>query len=271
MPTVSANQCEMYYEVDDFTDPWTTDTETVWLQHGVGRSTRFWYHWVPPLARHYQVIRRDMRGHGQSADPGPDHRWSLDELVTDMHAFMDALGLQQVHYVGESIGGILGVLFATRWPERLKSLTICNSPTTIRPAGTRALSGEQGNLHKLLASQGSVGWGRLMIERKIISGHSPEHIAWVLKEWAKTPAHVLQGITRTLDGADTAPLLPQVGVPTLVLAPANSPITPLADQLSMRTEIPNARIAIVEGPGHEIYVDRPEECLSALQSFLESL
>jgi len=271
MPTVSANQCQMYYEVDDFTDPWITDKETVWLQHGVGRSTRFWYHWVPPLARHYQVIRRDMRGHGQSADPGPDHRWSLDELVTDMHAFMDALGLQQVHYVGESIGGILGVLFATRWPERLKSLTICNSPTTIRPAGTRALSGEQGNLHKLLASEGSIGWGRLMIERKIISGHSPEHTEWVLKEWAKTPAHVLQGITKTLDGADTAPLLPQVSVPTLVLAPANSPITPLTDQLSMRTGIPNARIAIVEGPGHEIYVDRPEECLSALQNFLESL
>jgi len=195
----------MYYEVDDFTDPWITDKETVWLQHGVGRSTRFWYHWVPPLARHYQVIRRDMRGHGQSADPGPDHHWSLDELVTDMHAFMDALGLRQVHYVGESIGGILGVLFATRWPERLKSLTICNSPTTIRPAGTRALSGEQGNLHKLLASEGSIGWGRLMIERKIISGNSPEHIEWVLKEWAKTPAHVLQGITKTLDGADTAP------------------------------------------------------------------
>ena len=66
-----------------------------------------------------------------------------------------------------------------------------------------------------------------MIERKIISGHSPEHIEWVLKEWAKTPTHVLQGITKTLDGADTAPLLPQVTVPTLVLAPANSPITPL--------------------------------------------
>ena len=193
MPTVSANQCEMYYEVDDFTDPWITDTETVWLQHGVGRSTRFWYHWVPSLARRYRVLRRDMRGHGQSADPGPEHRWSLDELVTDMRDFMDALGLRQVHYVGESIGGILGVLFATRWPERLKSLTICNSPTTIHPAGTRALSDEQGNLHRLLASEGSVGWGRLMIERKIISANSPEQREWVLKEWAKTPTHVLQG------------------------------------------------------------------------------
>jgi pimeloyl-ACP methyl ester carboxylesterase len=81
----------------------------------------------------------------------------------------------------------------------------------------------------------------------------------------------LQGITRTLDGADTAPLLPQIKVPTLILAPARSPITPLSDQLSMRTLIPNARLTVVEGPGHEIYVDEPEECIGAYLKFLRSL
>jgi len=271
MPTVTANNCEMYYEVDDYTDPWVTDKETVWLQHGVGRSTKFWYHWVPALARQYRVLRRDMRGHGQSADPGPRHTWSIDELITDMRAFMDAIGLQQVHYVGESIGGILGVAFAARWPERLKSLTICNSPTTIRAAGEKALSGQHGNVKNALAHSGSRGWGRLLIEQKIISGKNPAHIEWVVNEWAQTPTHVLQGITRTLDGADTTPLLPQITVPTLILAPARSPITPLSDQITMRTLIPNARIAVVEGPGHEIYVDEPEECLNALRKFLRSL
>jgi hypothetical protein len=46
----------------------------------------------------------------------------------------------------------------------------------------------------------------LLIEQKIISGKNPAHIEWVVNEWAKTPTHVLQGITRTLDGADTAPI-----------------------------------------------------------------
>jgi pimeloyl-ACP methyl ester carboxylesterase len=80
MPTVDANGCKFYYEIDDYSDPWVKDTETVWLQHGVGRSTKFWYHWVPALSRSYRVIRRDMRGHGQSSVPPPDHKWSLDEL-----------------------------------------------------------------------------------------------------------------------------------------------------------------------------------------------
>ena len=271
MPIVTANNCAMYYEIDDYTDPWVTEQETVWLQHGVGRSTKFWYHWVPALARHYRVVRRDMRGHGQSSDPGPNHTWSIDELVTDMRAFLDALGLQQVHYVGESIGGILGVAFAARWPERLKSLTICNSPTAIRAPAEKALSGQHGSVQRALATGGARGWVQVLIEHKVISGKNPAHIDWVVNEWAKTPTHVLQGITRTLDGADTAPLLPQITVPTLILAPARSPLTPLTDQITMRTLIPNARIAVVEGSGHESYVDEPEECINALLKFLRSL
>src|SRR6476619_8028685 len=89
MPTVRANNYEMYYEIDDFTDPWKP-AEPLWIQHGFGRSLRFWYHWVPSLAGQYRVIRRDMRGHGQSADPGANYVWSVDDLLNDMKGFLDA-------------------------------------------------------------------------------------------------------------------------------------------------------------------------------------
>jgi hypothetical protein len=52
-------------------------------------------------------LRHDMRGHGQSANPGSDHKWSAEELLLDMKGFLDALGLEQMHYLGESIGGTL--------------------------------------------------------------------------------------------------------------------------------------------------------------------
>ena len=74
-----------------------------------------------------------------------------------------------------------------------------------------------------------------------------------------------------LAGADITPLLSQVRVPTLVIAPSRSPLTSLADQITIRNSIPDARIAVVEGPGHEIYVDEPEQCISALLRFLRSL
>jgi hypothetical protein len=71
-----------------------------------------------------------------------------------------------------------------------------------------------------------------------------------------------------LAGADIAPLLPQVKVPTLVIAPSRSPLTSLSDQLTIRNSIPDAQMALVEGPGHEIYVDEPEQCINALLRFL---
>src|SRR6266851_1156254 len=69
-----------------------------------------------------------MRGHGQSADPGPNYVWSVDDLLNDMKGFLDALGLDRVHYVGESLGGILGVAFAARCPERFKTMTLISPP-----------------------------------------------------------------------------------------------------------------------------------------------
>src|SRR5215208_7536738 len=88
-------------------------------------------------ARHYRVIRRDMRGHGQSADLGPNHAWSVEELLTDIKGFLDALNLDRVHYVGESIGGLLGIACAVRWPERFKSLTLCAGAIKIPPSVQR--------------------------------------------------------------------------------------------------------------------------------------
>ena len=55
----------IHYEINDFTDPWA-DRPYLLLQHGNGRSARFWYRWIPYLSRHYKVIRPDMRGLGRS-------------------------------------------------------------------------------------------------------------------------------------------------------------------------------------------------------------
>jgi pimeloyl-ACP methyl ester carboxylesterase len=270
MPKITANNYQMYYEVDDFTDPWKT-AETIWIQHGFGRSSRFWYHWAPPLAGHYRVLRRDMRGHGQSADPGPNYQWSVEDLLQDMKGFLDALGLQQVHYVGESVGGILGIAFATRWPERFKSLTLCATPTAIHPHVQRIFAVGYPDWHTALGTLGPGGWVKALMNQGGIAGSDPVHVDWVIKEWDKTPTHVLQGLCRLVPSVDVAPLLTQVKVPTLVLSPARSSFTSLTEQVMLREKIPNSRLVVIEGRGHEIYVDDPEGCINALLAFLRSL
>jgi pimeloyl-ACP methyl ester carboxylesterase len=271
MPKIMANNCEMYYELDDFTDPWK-QADTIWLQHGFGRNLCFWYHWVPLLAGRFRVIRRDMRGHGQSAAPSPEHRWSAEELLLDMKGFLDALGLEKVHYLGESIGGTRGIAFAAKWPERLKSLILLSAPTSIPPRVQKMFALGYDDWPTALGKLGSGGWAKALMESGGgLVGGNPAHIEWIIEQWARTPTHVLQGLCRAVPNIDVAPLLAQIKVPTLVLAPANSPIEPLKSQVAIRDGIPGARIAVIDGKGHEIYVDQAEACAAAVLKFIGSL
>jgi len=70
MPEVKMNDMNIHYEVDDFTSPWEA-SETIWIQHGFGRSGEFWFHWVRPLCGSYRVLRVDMRGHANEIRDSP--------------------------------------------------------------------------------------------------------------------------------------------------------------------------------------------------------
>ncbi len=83
MPTVRVGDIDLYYQDHDFADPWT-EHETVFMGHGFGRNSNFFRGWVPWLAREYRVIRMDTRGCGRSGDPGPDYRFTVDDLLHDL-------------------------------------------------------------------------------------------------------------------------------------------------------------------------------------------
>src|SRR5436853_122034 len=110
MPRAKVNGFRMHYVLDDFTDPWLPH-ETVLMHHGFMRSYRWFYGWVPTIARHYRVVRPDARGHGASEAPGWDFEWSLEGLADDVLGLIDHLGLEKVHYIGESFGGLVGATF----------------------------------------------------------------------------------------------------------------------------------------------------------------
>ena len=107
MPTFQpTTDLAMHYEVDDFTDPWH-HPETILLLHGNAESGAAWYGWVPHLARHYRVVRPDMRGFGASTPMPRDFPWTLDVLIDDFIRLMDRLEADRFHLVGAKIGGTI--------------------------------------------------------------------------------------------------------------------------------------------------------------------
>ena len=85
------------YCVDDFTDPWKK-APILLLLHAAMGSARRYYAWVPPLCRHYRVVRMDLRGHGSSEVPPADRELTLERLVRDVIELMDHLGCAERPY-----------------------------------------------------------------------------------------------------------------------------------------------------------------------------
>lgn len=95
------------------------------LAHGLLASHRFWDGVSARLEADWQVLRYDLRGHGATTVTSGDY--SLDQLAQDAIGLLDALGLERVHFIGLSLGGMLGQPLAASWGDRLRSLTLANT------------------------------------------------------------------------------------------------------------------------------------------------
>ena len=125
----------MHYLIEDFTDPWSKP-ETILLLHGNSESGAAWYGWVPYLARHFRVVRPDMRGFGLSSPMPRDFPWTLDVIVDDYSRPMDTLGIERFHLVGAKIGGVIARAFVARSAERVLTLTLVGTPPPFRVLST---------------------------------------------------------------------------------------------------------------------------------------
>ncbi|HTX14888.1 MAG TPA: alpha/beta hydrolase [Candidatus Baltobacteraceae bacterium] len=274
MPEITINGYVTHYEDDDFTDPWKP-RQTIVIQHGFGRNSQFWRRWVPMLAGDYRVIRRDMRGHGGSGDPGPSDPWSFDGLVRDLGAFCDALDLENFHLLGESTGGMLAVGYAAKTPghdpagARLRSLTLCATPKTIGPAAQKLFSFGRASWQAALMEMGSEGWARELLSRPgTFPSSDPAQIEWAIKQFGRASAASLAGYSTVISTTDITPLLPRVKVPALILAPTRSAATSIEEQESIAAALPQSELVQIDGAGHEIYIDRAEDCVATLRDFL---
>ena len=259
-------------ELDDYTDPWAPAELPLVIQHGTMRSAAFWRHWVPRLSRTRPLIRRDLIGHGESAVPGPGYEWSIDVLADEMAGFLDALEVEEAHFLGDSFGGIVGATFAARHPDRVRTLTLSSTPP--RSPEAESLKGDAQWVVTKMQELGSAEWARMLLENDVLKATGPEHAEWVVREAGRTPAEVVAGLLEMLspsDGSEPVTIMPLLGdlpMPVLFIAPPRGPVVSLAEQVAMRDATPDAEIAVIPSPGHEIYVSGADLCIDALLDFL---
>ncbi len=219
--------------------------DPVVLVHGLSGSTRWWARNVPDLAQHYRVYLVNLPGFGAFRRSG--RRFALAEATSWLLAWMDAAGLERVHLVGHSMGGYLSLKLAARRPEAVRKLVL------VDPAGVpshRTMLGHLGPL--LLAAR----YAR------------PTFLPVLVRDALHAGPFTLLRTARDLLAEDVRGDLCRVGMPTLLIWGSQDPLIPPSMGDVMRAEIPDSRLLVIEGAGHNPMFDRPEDFNNALLAFL---
>jgi 3-oxoadipate enol-lactonase len=270
MPTVKrVGAPDLHYVVDDHTDPWR-DAPYLILQHGNGRSSRFWYSWVPYLSRFYRVVRPDARGLGRSsADFDLDRDMTIEALVGDLVAIIEALGNQPVHFCGESMGGILGIALAATRPRLVRTLTLVSTPVSINRKVKADYALGHASRTDAVREVGMKAWlEETNRSTRFPPSTDPRLTAWYNEEFLRNRPEVQLAMARLVSEADAVPYLPRIEAPVLGLYPTGGSITDEHQERALAAGIRNLRVVHLPTSFHKVQLLYPATCAGQLLHFI---
>ncbi len=265
MPFVERpNAPSLHYVVDDYTDPWKNAPYLV-LQHGNGRSSRFWYSWVPYLSRFYKIVRPDVRGLGLSAaDFDLERDFTLETCAADLLAIIDDIGAESMHICGESMGGMIGMAVAALHPSRVRTLTLVSTPIRINERGKVDFSKAGAT-----PDAGVDAWlEQSNRNMRFPPEADPGLVAWYNAEFKRNRREVQAAMGELVNRADVSSYLAKVKVPVLGLYPTAGPLTTPDQEQTLIDSIENFRLVHMPSSFHKIQLIFPAACANHLLHFI---
>jgi 3-oxoadipate enol-lactonase len=267
MPTIRLDQgLFLHCAVDDYLWPWEAPTPVL-MMHGFARNATFWNRWVPPIAESRRIYRPDLLGCGASDVPDAGYSYSPKEIEAEILAVLDALALSRVHWVGESSGGIIGLLLAAAHPERIASLVLCNTPTRISDDIKGIYSLDQESTAAAIRAHGVGEWCRQTLGYRLDLDHASEQLReWCIAEMGKTRPDIAAALHECFEAIDVRPLLARIQAPVLLLSGDKSRIASEQQKILAQT-LPRGRLELFPGYGHGVNLLQPERCARTALEF----
>jgi 3-oxoadipate enol-lactonase len=232
------------------------------LSNSLGTNLHMWDWQIPELTKHFRVIRYDSRGHGQSGAPeGP---YSIEELGRDALAIMDALELDQVHWMGLSKGGMIGQWLLTHAPERIGRAVLANTGSHMPPPdlwNQRIRTAMDKGMEELTPG---------VIERWFtpeFRAREPETVQKIVRMLHTTPAHGYAASCSAIRDMDQRESIRSVTNPVLVVVGSRDPATPPDMGKRIAETIRGARIVTLDA-AHLSNIEQAEAFNQAVIDFL---
>ncbi|MFI7447427.1 4-carboxymuconolactone decarboxylase [Nonomuraea sp. NPDC049714] len=225
------------------------------LGPSLGTTLDVWQPQLPELTAGWRVLRYDLPGHGDSP---PAEGFTIDDLA---RAVLDLVDEPYFAMGGISVGGAIAATAAIKAPERVRSLVLCCSS---------ARFGEPGpwlGRAALVRGKGVTSLAPALATRWFSEGYDG---GWVLDMLGEVDSSSYAACCEALAAFDLRSRLPEIAAPTLVVAGADDPATPIEHALTLATGIPGALLSAVPGAAHLASVERADAVTPAIVRHLSS-
>jgi len=260
---VKANNIQINYELSG-----RKDGPVVVFSHSLGSSLVMWHPQLEALEPRYRLLRYDTRGHGKSDTPkGP---YTLEMMGEDVIALLDALGIGKVHFIGLSMGGMIGQFLAINHPNRLHCLVLCDTSSIFLPEGQPAIQERIDTAR----SKGMEALTEPTMERWFTQSFltkNPPGLEIIRKQFLATPVEGYVGCSEAIRKLNYLNRLSGINLPTLIIVGEEDPGTPVSAAEAIHERIRNSKLVIIPSARHLSNVEKPEVFNSALMDFLKDL
>ena len=234
------------------------------LSHSLGSSLVMWEPQLPDLEPHFQVLRYDTRGHGGSeAAAGP---YTFELLAEDVVGLLDGLGISKVHFVGLSMGGMIGQALGLVHPDRLLSLTLCDTAAA-NPPGSREIWQERIDL---VRKEGLAPLLEPTLERWFTPEfvrQTPPILEKIRRQFLATSINGYVGCSQAIMELDYLEKLGKIQIPTLIVVGEDDPGTPVSAARAIQERIVGSKLVILPGARHLSSVEQAEAFNRAVLDF----
>ena len=255
---IRTNGIDLNYVVDG-EGPWVV------MSHSLACNASMWDEQVAVLKRSFRVLRFDTRGHG--ASDAPAGAYTLEMLSEDLLALLDGLGITSAHYVGLSMGGMIGMTFALKHPGRFSSLVLCDTSSRVPPEAGPVWDGRI----KTAAEQGMEPLVEPTLQRWFTEPFyksSKAMMARIGQMIRSTPAAGYIGCCHAIPRINLTDRLGAIKCPVQVIVGDQDVGTPVAMSQAIQNAIPGSELVVIPSASHLSNLEQPQAFNNALTDFL---
>ena len=238
------------------------------LSHSLSSGLVMWNPQMEALSPYFQLLRYDTRGHG--ATDAPSGSYTLELLAEDVIGLLDALGVDRVHFVGLSLGGMIGQCLALNHPHRLKSLVLCDTASVV-PAEAQLIWQERTDKARKKGMEALVEETMERWFTPAFFRRNPAMVKLIREQILATPVAGYLGCAEAIRRLNYLDRISEIKIPTLIMVGKDDPGTPVSASEAMHGRIADSKLVVLSSAKHLSNVERTDPFNAALLKFLKDL